>query len=118
MADYYPLISRAVGELGVSTGEARKALYRRARSVLVAQLHAIEPALSESNKIRERLALEDAITFDCAIFCFVLCCEYDCVFQSARYFVWCAGLAAKRTHTLFHGWMAAMFLFSCCSCHY
>ncbi len=61
MADYHPLISRAVEGLGVSTGEARRALYERARAALVAQLRAIEPALSEADITRERLALEDAI---------------------------------------------------------
>src|SRR5271170_7416289 len=61
MADYHPLIARAVDGLGTSTGEARRALYERARAALVAQLRAIEPPLSESDITRERLALEDAI---------------------------------------------------------
>jgi hypothetical protein len=61
MADYHPLISRAVEGLGASTGEARRALYERARAALVAQLRAIEPPLSEADITRERLALEDAI---------------------------------------------------------
>ncbi len=61
MADYHPLISRAVEGLGVSTGEARRALYERARAALVAQLRSIEPPLSEVDITRERLALEDAI---------------------------------------------------------
>jgi len=61
MADYHPLIARAVEGLGTSTGEARRALYERARAALVSQLRAIEPALSEADITRERLALEDAI---------------------------------------------------------
>src|SRR5580700_6706776 len=61
MADYYPLIARAVDGLGASTGEARRALYERARAALVAQLRGIEPPLSEADITRERLALEDAI---------------------------------------------------------
>jgi len=61
MTDYHPLISRAVEGLGRSTGEARRALYERARSALVAQLRAVEPALSESEITRERLSLEEAI---------------------------------------------------------
>jgi len=61
MTDYQPLISRAVEGLGKSTGEARRALYERARSALVAQLRAVEPALSESDITRERLSLEEAI---------------------------------------------------------
>jgi hypothetical protein len=61
MADYYPLITRAVDGLGASTGEGRRALYERARAALVGQLRAIEPPLSEADITRERLALEDAI---------------------------------------------------------
>src|SRR5579863_246719 len=61
MADYHPLIARAVEGLQNSTGEARRALYERARAALVSQLRSIEPALSEADITRERLALEDAI---------------------------------------------------------
>lgn len=61
MTDYHPLISRAVEGLERSTGEARRALYERARSALVTQLRAVEPPLSESDITKERLALEDAI---------------------------------------------------------
>src|SRR6516162_1833893 len=61
MADYYPLIAKAVTGLEKSTGEARRALYDRARSVLVAQLRGVTPALSESDISRERSSLEEAI---------------------------------------------------------
>jgi hypothetical protein len=61
MADYYPLIARAVAGLDKNTGENRRALYERARSALVNQLRSVEPALDESDITRERLALEDAI---------------------------------------------------------
>ncbi len=61
MADYYPLIARAVAGLENSTGEARRAMYERARSALIAQLRSVEPALSESDITRERLALEEAV---------------------------------------------------------
>ena len=61
MADYHPLIARAVEGLGTSSGEARRALYERARAALVAQLRGIDPPLSEADITRERLALEDAI---------------------------------------------------------
>ena len=37
MADYYPLIARAVTGLEKNTGEARRALYERARTALVVQ---------------------------------------------------------------------------------
>src|SRR5437762_10571262 len=61
MADYHPLIARAVAGLEKSTGEARRALYERARTALVAQLRGVVPALEESEITRERLALEEAI---------------------------------------------------------
>ena len=61
MADYYPLIAKAVAGLDKSTGEARRALYERARTALVTQLRGVLPALSESDITRERLALEEAI---------------------------------------------------------
>ena len=61
MADYYPLIARAVGGLDKNTGENRRALYDRARVALVNQLRGVQPALEESDITRERLALEEAI---------------------------------------------------------
>ncbi len=61
MADYYPLIAKAVSGLEKSTGEQRRALYDRARAALVAQLRGVSPALNESDITRERLALEEAI---------------------------------------------------------
>src|SRR5499426_357392 len=61
MADYYPLIARAVAGLERNTGDARRALYERARNALVSQLRGVTPALSESDITRERLALEEAI---------------------------------------------------------
>jgi hypothetical protein len=61
MADYYPLIARAVAGLDKNTGDARRALYERARTALVAQLRGVMPALNESDVTRERLALEEAI---------------------------------------------------------
>ena len=61
MTDYLPLIARAVEGLDANTGEARRALYERARSALVTQLRSVEPALPETDITKERLALEDAI---------------------------------------------------------
>src|SRR6185436_8948941 len=61
MADYHPLIARAVAGLEKNTGENRRALYERARTALVAQLRGVQPALDESEITRERLALEEAI---------------------------------------------------------
>ena len=61
MADYYPLIARAVGGLDKNTGEIRRVLYDRARTALVGQLRSVDPPLNESDITRERLALEEAI---------------------------------------------------------
>ena len=59
MTDYHPLIARAVEGLDRSTGEARRALYERARNALVAQLRSNQ--ISEGDINKERLALEKAI---------------------------------------------------------
>ena len=61
MADYQPLILRAIAGLDRNTGEARRALYERARTALVAQLRGVKPPLQEAEITRERLALEEAI---------------------------------------------------------
>jgi len=61
MADYYQLISRAVGGLDKNTGENRRALYDRARAALVSQLRGVQPPLDETDITRERLALEESI---------------------------------------------------------
>lgn len=62
MADYYPLIARAIAGLDPSApGESRRALYERARTALIAQLRSVQPPLSESEITRERLSLEEAV---------------------------------------------------------
>jgi len=62
MADYYPLIARAIAGLDPSApGESRRALYERARAALIAQLRSVDPPLSESEITRERLSLEEAV---------------------------------------------------------
>jgi hypothetical protein len=61
MADYYPLIAKAVSGLDKNTGEIRRVLYDRARTALVGQLRGVDPPLNESDITRERLALEEAI---------------------------------------------------------
>jgi hypothetical protein len=62
MADYYPLVAKAVAGLEKNTGEGRRTLYERARSALVAQLRGMnDPPLTEAEITRERLALEEAI---------------------------------------------------------
>jgi len=58
MADYYPLISKAVAGLDPDApGESRRALYERAR----AALRTINPPPTEAEITRERLALEEAV---------------------------------------------------------
>ncbi len=61
MADYFPVLSRAVAGLENNTGEARRAVYERARAAIVRQLRAIDPPLSEEDIARERMQLEEAI---------------------------------------------------------
>src|SRR3954464_10079012 len=74
MADYYPLIARAIAALDPNApGESRRALYERARTALIAQLRRVQPPLSESaitrarpplsesESARERLSLEEPV---------------------------------------------------------
>jgi len=61
MAEYYPLIARAVDGIDESTPQTRGAVYERARSALMLQLRSLEPPLSEEDIERERLSLDDAI---------------------------------------------------------
>jgi hypothetical protein len=57
MADYYSLISEAVAKLPTNTGDAREALYDRARKALATQLEGHEA----SQIATEQFALEAAI---------------------------------------------------------
>ena len=61
MADYYPLLLRAVGSLDNNTDFARSALYERARSALVNQMRGFQLLLDDSDIISEMLMLEEAI---------------------------------------------------------
>src|SRR3954466_11001790 len=61
MADYYPLIARAVDGMDESTPQTRGAVYERARTALMQQLRSLEPPLSEEDIEREGLSLDDAI---------------------------------------------------------
>ncbi len=58
---YHQLIARAVDGLDKNTGEARRALYERARNALVAQLGSNQPVLVLADITKEQLALEEAI---------------------------------------------------------
>ena len=61
MADFYPVLSRAVGALKEDTPEARRAVYDRAAQVLVAQLRGMNPPIPEAEITRQRLALEEVV---------------------------------------------------------
>ncbi len=61
MADYYPLLAKAVGGLQQSTPDARRAIYERARKALIGQLRAMNPPVPEPDIQRENQALDDAI---------------------------------------------------------
>jgi hypothetical protein len=61
MADYYPLIARAVEGLDDRGPTMRNAVYERARSALVEQLRSLEPPLSQGDIDRECRDLDEAI---------------------------------------------------------
>ena len=61
MADYYPLLARALDALPDRSPALRKAVYERARHALISQLRSLDPPLSESDIDLERRALDDAI---------------------------------------------------------
>lgn len=61
MADYYPLLARAIDGLPDKTEAGRKVVYERARRALLNQLRAADPPLREEDVARERQALEVAI---------------------------------------------------------
>src|ERR1700710_1806162 len=62
MADYYPLIARAIAALdATASGGQRREVYERARSALIAQLRGFDPPLSEADITHHRLSLEEAV---------------------------------------------------------
>jgi hypothetical protein len=61
MADYHAILKRAITALPSPTGEARRAVYEKARNALVNQLKSFDPPLSASEITQQRLHLEDAI---------------------------------------------------------
>lgn len=61
MADYAPLLARAIAALPGNDPESRQAIYQRARAALERQLAAHDPPLDEAEQLRIRLALEDSI---------------------------------------------------------
>ncbi len=61
MADFTPLLNRAIAALPANTPEARKDIYERARSALNRQLRAMDPPLAEEAIDKESMALESTI---------------------------------------------------------
>ncbi|MDK9695141.1 MAG: hypothetical protein OEL76_01975 [Siculibacillus sp.] len=61
MADYHAILKRAITALPSPIGEARRAVYEKARTALVNQLKSFDPPLSASEITQQRLQLEDAI---------------------------------------------------------
>ncbi len=61
MADYYPLLAKAVAGLAQSNADTRRGVYDRARKALLGQLRAIEPPIAESDIARESNALDEAV---------------------------------------------------------
>lgn len=53
MADFYPVLSRAVAALPVNTAGTRQAIYERARAALVGQLKSIQPPMPEADIARQ-----------------------------------------------------------------
>jgi hypothetical protein len=61
MADYYPIVAKAVSALGTNNEEARRRVYDRARAALLSEVHKLVPALDQSEIMAEQLYLEVAI---------------------------------------------------------
>jgi hypothetical protein len=61
MAEYYPLLAKAVASLPNSTLEMRHAIYERARKALLGQLRAVQPPVPEDDINKENQALDLAI---------------------------------------------------------
>lgn len=61
MADYYPLLARALDAMPDRSPALRQAVYERARGALLGQLRSLDPPLSEDDIDLERNALEAAI---------------------------------------------------------
>ncbi|NEU13134.1 histidine kinase [Methylobacterium sp. BTF04] len=61
MADYYPLLARALDAMPDRSPALREAVYKRARGALIGQLRSLEPPLAEADIELESRALENAI---------------------------------------------------------
>jgi hypothetical protein len=61
MADYYPLLARAVAALPNPTPETRRAIFERAKKALLGQLNAMQPPPPHGAIEREAQALDEAV---------------------------------------------------------
>ena len=61
MTDYYRVIARGIADLDTSSPDSRREFYLRARAELELQLCGLDPPLKQSEMMRERLALDEAI---------------------------------------------------------
>ena len=61
MADYRSIIAKAVSRLDPNTGEARRRLYGRARTALLAEMRKVYPPLDHYEIMVARKSLEEAI---------------------------------------------------------
>jgi hypothetical protein len=59
MADYYPLIAKAV--MGLGNAQDRRTLYERGRNALLAELKAVDPPLRQSIITKELLVFDQAV---------------------------------------------------------
>ena len=92
MADYYPLISRALDGLSDKSPDMRRAVYERARTALMAQLQSLNPPLPVSEITRERLrrgVFRSVTELEIAIHRYLA--DHD---ERAKPFVWTADPAA------------------------
>src|SRR5262249_39885968 len=60
MIDYHALILHAVAGLDPNTEETRRLVYERTRAALANHLQVLNPPLDETERMRQRLALEEA----------------------------------------------------------
>ena len=61
MADYYSIMAKAVCALDRNTGDARRRLYDRARTALLAEMRSVDLALDLSDIMAAQMRLEEAI---------------------------------------------------------
>ena len=61
MADYYPILARAVSRLATNNAQARQELYEHARAILIAHLDGSDPKKPSLESIGELSAFETAV---------------------------------------------------------